>query len=59
MALLYQFHMLPMAKLHIAKLMPWLLGIMATNGILEAIMSGILVPVIGLPLRHLMSRVSK
>ncbi|ANZ62362.1 ECF transporter S component [Secundilactobacillus paracollinoides] len=59
MALLYQFHMLPMAKLHIAKLMPWLLGIMATNGIPEAIMSGILVPVIGLPLRHLMSRVSK
>lgn len=58
MALLYQFHMLPLAKLNIAKLMPWLLGVMATNGIPEAIMSGILVPIIGQPLRHLMERIS-
>ncbi len=38
--------------------MPWLLGVMATNGIPEAIMSGILVPIIGQPLRHLMERIS-
>lgn len=50
MAVLYYLGWLPLNKLNVHALMPWLLGIMATNGIPEAIMSGVLVPLISKPL---------
>lgn len=47
---MYYIGWLPLNKLNVTDLMPWLLGIMATNGIPEAIMSGVLVPLIAKPL---------
>nr|WP_089109003.1 ECF transporter S component [Secundilactobacillus mixtipabuli] len=50
MAGMYYMGWLPLDKLNVQAFMPWLLGIMATNGIPEAIMSGVLVPLISKPL---------
>ncbi|BDZ30423.1 ECF transporter S component [Lactiplantibacillus sp. WILCCON 0030] len=37
-------------QVDLSKLMPYLLGIVGTNGVPEAILAGVLVPLIGLPL---------
>jgi uncharacterized membrane protein len=50
MAILYYMGMLPLDKLNVDAIMPYLLGIMGTNGIPEAILSGVLVPLIAKPL---------
>ena len=50
MAGMYYLGWLPLDKLNVHALMPWLLGIMATNGLPEAIMAGVLVPLISKPL---------
>lgn len=53
MWLLYSLGWLPLAQLNISSIMPYLLGIMATNGIPEAVFTGIAVPLISQPLRRL------
>lgn len=50
MAGMYSLGWLPLDKLNVTAIMPYLFGILATNGIPEAIMSGILVPLISKPL---------
>jgi len=55
----YQFGGIPLTKLHINALMPYLLGVIATNGIPEAIMAAVLVPLIATPLMRFRKSVKK
>lgn len=50
---LYGLGWLPLDRLNISAIMPYLLGIMGTNGIPEAIFSAIIVPLIAKPLSRL------
>ncbi|WP_343031812.1 ECF transporter S component [Secundilactobacillus folii] len=50
MGILYYLGWLPLNKLNVHAVMPWLLGIMGTNGVPEAVLSGVLVPLISKPL---------
>ncbi|GAK48424.1 putative membrane protein [Secundilactobacillus oryzae JCM 18671] len=55
----YQFGGIPLNKLHIDALMPYLIGVVGTNGIPEAILAGILVPLIATPLLRFRKTVKK
>lgn len=53
---LYTLGWLPLDRLNISALMPYLLGIMGTNGIPEAIFTAIVVPLIAHPLSRLTAK---
>lgn len=56
---LYTLGWLPLDRLNISALMPYLLGIMGTNGIPEAIFTAIVVPLIAHPLSRLTAKKNK
>jgi uncharacterized membrane protein len=56
MWVMYLFGLVPLAKMHIDALMPFLLGIMATNGIPEAILSALVVPAVAKPLLRIIGK---
>ena len=52
--LFYRGHSMALYHIDIQALLPYLLGVIATNGIPEAILAGILAPMIAKPLRKMM-----